>query len=192
VRCFHASAQGGIVRLEPRVSEHGIPLVYFSEKRENVLVYLSNAVEKYCRETGFAWDGPWMKWGPYGFHADGRQIIGEYYPDALQRTYSGVSGYIYTVTDPPDAEFSIGIPDTVVSDQPVFTDSAEFIPDAYEAILQAEREGKIIIHRYEELTEQKIEWIHRTIRDEYQNVEDHPEYRHFLQGVFPWIREQKD
>ena len=54
---YHASQVQGITTLEPRISNHGIPLVYFSRKRENVLVYLSNAIEKYCRETGFAYDG---------------------------------------------------------------------------------------------------------------------------------------
>ena len=46
---YHASSVPGIEVLEPRISNHGIPLIYFSKKRENVLVYLSNAVEKYCR-----------------------------------------------------------------------------------------------------------------------------------------------
>ena len=52
---YHASQVEGIKQLEPRVSDHHVPLVYFSTKRENTLVYLSNAIEKYCRETGFVW-----------------------------------------------------------------------------------------------------------------------------------------
>lgn len=43
---YHASQVEGIKQLEPRVSDHHIPLVYFSTKRENTLVYLSNAIEK--------------------------------------------------------------------------------------------------------------------------------------------------
>ena len=50
---YHASPVEGIKQLEPRVSDHHIPLVYFSTKRENTLVYLSNAIQKYCKETGF-------------------------------------------------------------------------------------------------------------------------------------------
>ena len=72
---FHASPVANIRQLEPRVSNHGVPLIYFSKKRENVLVYLSNAVEKYCRETGFAFAGRWQKWGPYGFDKDGIQRL---------------------------------------------------------------------------------------------------------------------
>lgn len=60
---YHASPVGGIIRLKPSFSDHGIPLVYFSEKRENVLVYLSNAVEKYCKETGFPYDGKYQNGG---------------------------------------------------------------------------------------------------------------------------------
>ena len=75
---YHASSIGTIQQLEPRISNHGIPLIYFSKKRENVLVYLSNAVEKYCRETGFAYEGRWQKWGPYGFDKNGLLRLEEY------------------------------------------------------------------------------------------------------------------
>ena len=54
---YHASPIGGLTELRPHISNHGIPLLYFSQKRENTFVYLSNAVEKYCRETGFAKSG---------------------------------------------------------------------------------------------------------------------------------------
>ena len=79
---YHASPTSGLTVLTPHVSNHGHPLVYFSKKRENVLVYLSNAVEKYCRDTGFVHTGRWEKWGPYGFDLDGVQRLEEYYPNA--------------------------------------------------------------------------------------------------------------
>lgn len=181
---YHASPIGGISRLEPRVSNHGIPLIYFSKKRENVLVYLSNAIEKYCRDTGFSYDGKWQKWGPYGFDQDDRQRLEEYYPDALEITYKGVSGYIYGVASIVEADFKIRIPDTAVSNVPVEIDSAAFVPDAYEAILQAEKEGLITIMRYKDMSEKIREWNRKTILEEYENAVDHPEYRHFLKGNF--------
>ena len=116
---YHASPTPDITTLEPRVSNHGRPLLYFSEKRENVLVYLSNAIEKFCRETGFAHTGPWQKWGPYGFTQDGRLQIQEYYPNALVETYAGVPGYIYAVEDFPRADFDVSIPFAAVSETPV-------------------------------------------------------------------------
>ena len=184
---YHASPVEGIRQLEPRISNHGVPLVYFSRKRENVLVYLSNAVEKYCRETGFAYEGRWQKWGPYGFDRDGIQRLEEYYPDALVKTYKGVSGYIYRAERITDSGFALQIPDAAASSAPVPVSGVEFVPDAYEAILEAERSGLIRILRYEQMPDKMREWNRRTILEEYENAADHPDYRHFLRGNFPDI-----
>lgn len=183
---YHASCVKGIRKLIPAISEHGVPLVYFSEKRENVLVYLSNAIEKYCKEHCFTHRDPWAKWGPYGF-SDGLQVIYEYYPDALVKTYKGVSGYIYSVKDIADSEYTISIPYTAVSCKPVEVTDEEYIPDAYEAILQAEGDGLIKILRYDEISEKTKDWLCRTITEEYSNATEHPEYRFFLKENFPGI-----
>lgn len=184
---YHASPVGGIKELLPKASNHDVPLVYFSKKRENVLVYLSNAIEKYCRETGFSHSGRWTKWGPYGFDPDGRQRLEEYYPNALESTYRSVSGYIYYAESVSESDFPIQIPDTVASKAPVKVDGAEWIPDALEAILQAERDGLIRILRYEEMSEKTRVWLEETIRREYREAESQPDYRHFLLGKFPGI-----
>lgn len=182
---YHASAIKDIKELEPRISNHGIPLIYFSKKRENVLVYLSNAVEKYCKETGFKYDGIWQKWASYGFDKDGRQRIEEYYPSALEKTYKGVSGYIYMADRITEANFQTQIPDAATSSAPVKISDVEFIPDAYTAILEAERNGLITIMRYEEMPEKMQEWNRRAIKKEYEEAVEHPEYRHFLRDNFP-------
>ena len=61
------------------------------------------------------------------------------------------------------------------------------MPDAYEAIINAEEDGLISILRYGELSDKMREWIVNTMRDEYENSPDHPEYRHFLKGNFPFV-----
>ena len=76
----------------------------------HVLVYLSNAIEKYCRETGFSYEGQGQKWGPYGFTKDGRLRLEEYYQNALESTYKGVSGYIYCAENITDSGFEVEIP----------------------------------------------------------------------------------
>lgn len=181
---YHASPVGGIVRLEPRISNHGIPLIYFSRRRENVLVYLSNAIEKYCNENGFAHSGRYEKWGPYGFTKDGRQRLVEYYPNAMIDTYKGVAGYIYRVEKIRTSDFAIQIPDAAVSEEPVDISGVEFVPDAYEAILQAERDGLLVIVRYEEMPDRIREQNKKVIIREYENSSEHPEYRYFLRGNF--------
>lgn len=183
---FHATPTAGIKILEPRTSGHGVPLVYFSKKRENVLVYLSNAIEKYCRDTGFAHRGNWTKWGPYGFRG-GLLALDEYYPNALAETYRGVSGYICRAAAIQEAELEISIPDAAVSALPVPVDGAEFIPDAYAALLEAERRGEIFITRYGALSETKLAWIQKTVREQYDGAGEQPEYRYFLKNKFDFI-----
>ena len=72
-----------------------------------------------------------------------------------------------------------------MSSAPVDVDAAEFVPDAYEAILKAEKEGLLTIMRYEDMPETMRAWRRRTVAEEYENAADHPEYRHFLKGNFP-------
>lgn len=179
---YHASSTPGIRLLEPRISNHGTPLVYLSRKRENVLVYLSNAIERFCRSSGFSHTGPWCKWGPYGFGRDGLIRLEEYYPNALEETYAGVSGYIYHCADVPDSGETIQIPDAVTSRQPVDVLDCELVPDALEAILRAEAAGLLHIHRYAQLTQPELDWIRRTMTEEYQTAA--PDYRHFITAKF--------
>lgn len=181
---YHASNIGKIAVLEPRISNHQTPLVYFSQKRENVLVYLSNAVEKFCKENGFQYAGIWQKWASYGFDKDGIQHISEYYPDALVDTYKGVSGFIYSVERVDDCGFQTKIPFAAASEKPVKVSACEHVNDAYHEILSAEKRGLIRITRYNQITEKMREWIFRSVREEYKNAVNHPEYRFFLEGKF--------
>lgn len=183
---FHASQAPDIRVLEPRTSNHGVPRVYLSTKWENVLPYLSNAVEKYCRETGFPQNGPWTKWGSYGF-LEGKICLDEYYPDALTDTYQGVSGYIYMAEEVPGGEAQQDIPGAIVTEKPVPVSGCEFVPDALKAILDAEKSGQILIRRYQDLPEKMLRWIRESIKAEYMEEDATPAYRHFLQGKFPEI-----
>ncbi len=184
---YHASPVNGITTLVPHVSNHDKPLVYLSAKRENVLVYLSNAVEKHCRQTGFAWGGPWRKWASYGFTKDGLLMLEEYYPNATQDTYKGVSGFIYQVDECASATAMDDIPHAWISNEPVQVSGCEFIPDAYEALLKAEADGLIIVKRYDDISENTRRWLEKVIPQEYEKAGSHPEYRHFLQSKFSFL-----
>lgn len=183
---YHASPTHCIEVLQPHISNHGRPLVYLSKKRENVLAYLSNAIEKYCRETGFPYEPPYHKWASYGFH-EGLVRLDEYYPNALEDTYRGVSGYIYAAAAVPGGEVQKDIPDAVVTEESVTVTGCEYVPDAYEAIQEAAEAGLILIRRYEDLPENMLDWIHRCIKEQYEVAKDIPTYRHFLNGKFPEI-----
>lgn len=184
---FHASPVAGLSLLTPHVSNHGQSLLYLSQKRENVLVYLSNAVEKHCRENQFCWNGPWRKWGPYGFTKEGIMQLEEYYPNALEEVYKGVSGVIYSVAETDDCHPLAEIRDVYVSVSAVPVTSCEMIPDAYEAILKAEAEGKLVLKRYHQLSSKDLSWLERAIQQDYAQAENHPEYRFFLQSKFEFL-----
>ncbi len=184
---FHASQIPNIQELKPHISNHHIPLIYFSSKRENTLVYLSNAIEKYCKETGFEHHGRWHKWATYGFTKDKILHLQEYYPNATERTYQGVSGYIYYIhivncmdTFTKMAE----IPDAYSSRTNVMVSGMEYIPDAYEEIMQAVDNGRIVLTRYADLSAEQLQWIEKTVQTEYKQAADHPEYRYFLEKHF--------
>lgn len=187
---FHASQIGKIKTLEPRILNHNIPLIYFSDKRENVLVYLSNAGEKVCKEGRFTFDGLWYKWGSYGFEKDGRLRFEEYYPNALEDTYKGIEGYIYLCSKiDPYQKLDIKIPNTFITAQKTTVDNCEFIPDAYNEMINAEANGLITILRYNEFISniKRREWLKKTIIDEYRNNSAHPDYRFFLESRFSAI-----
>lgn len=58
---YHGSPVPNIEVLTPHISNHGVPLLYFSTKRENTIVYLSNAIEKYHRENHIPHSGRFHK-----------------------------------------------------------------------------------------------------------------------------------
>lgn len=184
MQIFHASGISGIEYLEPRVSNHGKPLVYFSVKRENVLPYLSNAVEKYCKEIGFVKSGGYYKWCSYGFTKNGILELQEYYPNAIVETYKGVSGYIYTASLNCKLRKQDDIPFSYCSEHKIKTDGYEFIPDAYNELTKAEGRGLIKIKYFEQNDENKLAWIKRTVISEYEKAKNIPEYKLFLEAKF--------
>jgi len=175
---YHASRIKGLKSLKPSISNHGKSLVYFSSKKENTLVYLSNAIEVVCRQKGLILD-KYQKWASYGFK-DGLLKLDEYYLDATKETYQNVSGYIYTVE--AELERLEEISDCYISDKEVEVKECEFIPDAYEALLKAEKENKIILQTYDQMSDRQKQWLKETIKKEYLEAKE--DYRLFLETKF--------
>ena len=184
---YHASPTPDIKTLVPHVSNHGKPLIYLSSKRENVLVYLSNAVEKCCREKGFKHQGAYRKWASYGFTKEGVLQLDEYWQGATSDTYKGVSGYIYTLSETASCLPMQDIPFAFTSDSPIPVLSREFIPDAYEALLSAAKEGKLLLTSYGQNSPEKLDWIKTAVTKEYEESHDSPEYRFFLKTKFSFL-----
>ena len=186
---YHASNIQDLKVLKPHISNHGKSWVYFSTKRENVLVYLSNAVEKHIKEKYNRPLNKYVKWASYGITKDGLVRIDEYYPNAMKETFKGVSGYIYQVAELKEMKPLNGIKDVYVTQEEVDIDSCEYIEDAYEELLKAEREGKIEIQRFENITDKKKAWIEETILNEYKNS-DNEDYKEFLLDKFDLLKDK--
>ena len=186
---YHASSVKDLKVLQPGISMHGKSWVYLTDKRENTLIYLVNAIEKYCKETGFAFEGRCYKWASYGFHQDGIIQLEEYYPNAIWETYKGVTGYIYSAKGCEDADPLGDIVGAFTSDKSVEIDTCEIVPDAYEEIMKAVSECKIVIRKYENMSANELERIKNMITKDYHTKKDIPEYIHFLEGKFSFLSE---
>lgn len=99
-------------------------------------------------------------------------------------------GYIYMCDkiEPYDG-IDIQIPNAYVSAENTVVESCEYVADAYEELIEAERTGKIVIAGYKDFisSESRKEWLHKTIVEQYNSSEDHHEYRFFLKKKFPNI-----
>ena len=132
-------------------------------------------------------NGPWKKWASYGFTKDGLMVLEEYYPNALEEVYRGVSGYLYSVEETYACQPFDEIRDASIADVPLPVLACERIEDAYEVILQAESMGQLVLKRYHQLTEKDHIWLEKTIRREYEQAQDHADYRWFLQSKFSFL-----
>jgi len=180
---YHASSTADIKTLIPFSSGHGEPLIYFSSKRENTLVYLSNPVEKYCKEIGFEPSDRYYRFMSYRFTKDNILEVLEYWPNALEETYAGVSGYIYATPQLPNAKI-MNIPYVTASETPVTIETIEYVPDAFLAIKQAEKDGKIKIKTYSENSADSLEQIKKLVCREYEKAQTIPAYKAFLEAKF--------
>lgn len=145
---YHCSPTAGLTVLEPRKpkSFEKPARVYMTTLLPMALMY---AVQNYEYS--------------YGYTKEGQIYFDEYFPNALEILYRGKSASLY-LCDPESTE-STQIPNEAVAESAVPVISETFIPDAYEALLEQERLGALVIYRYHELSERKLDWIRTTQAD---------------------------
>lgn len=145
---YHCSPTAGLTVLEPRKpkSFEKPARVYMTTLLPMALMY---AVQNYEYS--------------YGYTKEGQIYFDEYFPNALEILYRGKSASLY-LCDPQSTE-STQIPNEAVAESAVPVTSETYIPDAYEALLEQERLGALVIYRYHELSERKLDWIRTTQAD---------------------------
>ena len=145
---YHCSPIAGVTVLEPRK-----PRSFEKPARVYLTTLLPMALMYSVKNYEYS----------YGYTKDGQIYFEEYFPNALEILYQGKSASLYLCG--PEKTEATRIPNEAVSETPVQVIRETRIPDAYEALLEQERLGALVIHRYQELSEKKLEWIRKAEAD---------------------------
>ncbi len=100
----------------------------------------------------------------YGYNKNGQIYFDEYFPNALEILYRGRKASLYLCA--PEHTKPTEIPHEAVCDCAVSIIEEIHIPDAYEALLEQERAGSLLIHRFETLSPAMLDWIKEVQTDE--------------------------
>lgn len=182
---YHGSQTGGIEVLQPRLADHDRPYVYLSTIEVVAAFYLCNGVER-----------PYY-WFPYGFAKSkpGVPYYDEMYPNALQEVSEGVHGYIYKVdaTEEQVIPFKSN-PCARLGTAPLPVCSCVEVPDAYALMLEYEKQGRLIIARFENKSEKILNHDYSMILDYIRSKQMHKtpdcSYAAFVRKKFPFVWEQ--
>lgn len=180
---FYGSNIPGLRILEPRVSEQGMPLVYLAANPIIAALYTVHPVER-----------PYY-WYPFGFTGK-TPVYTEYYSGALKDVYSDKMGYIYRCCC--DAELLLDSPTPIgcalVSQKPVEVRGYTALPNVYEALLEYERAGKLIISRFETLSDSQKAFGEKMLTEEIRKyrLKENPDcnYSRFIRKRFAKIWEK--
>ena len=178
MKLYHGSNVKDINKLNPVLSNHGKPLVYLTDNYTLAILYAHNPIK---RPGGFF---------TYRFDSNGKLHYDEYFENQLEKMYSGVSGYVYTIDANLEDYVKLDKMYWVyTTENNVETNAVEYIEDIYLKILECENQGDIVINRYcnmDEKTKQK--WKDIVIKDiENKDLKNYPDssYAQFLHTHFP-------
>ena len=142
---YHCSPVSGIKCLEPR---H--PLLFDKPARVYMTTLYPMALMYGVQNYEYT----------YGYAPEGMIRFEEYFPNELEVLYKGRSASLYICQ--PEAVETTRIPNEAVSDKVVPVLEEIWIPDVYEALLEQERLGNLLIRRYHEQSERMKAWIRKT------------------------------
>ncbi len=117
---YHGSPTGGLTELQPFLSEHGKPYIYFST---NPLVALLYAVKPVPKPFSFY---------PYGFDANGNVVYSEYFENAFYELYKNQKGFLYECDDLQNIENPTAINCAITCTAPAPVDKVTEISDLYD------------------------------------------------------------
>lgn len=135
-------------------------------------------------------------WLTYEINENNIPVYTETFQNNLEEFYNDVKGYIYSCEVSDDVENESGIKTAITIYDEVPIKSCECINNAYEKILEYEKEGSLILRRFKTLTSEELEKNTRMIKGAIKGL-DLLAYKHPLSGFvekkFPdiWQLEKK-
>ena len=145
---YHCSPTAGLTALRP-----GKPKTFDKPARVYMTTLLPMALMYSVQNYEYT----------YGYTKDGQIHFDEYFPNELEILYRGKSASLYTCA--PETIETTQIPNEAASARDVPVLSETVIPDAYEALLEHERLGTLVIRRHHELPDRMLEWIRKAEAD---------------------------
>lgn len=134
---YHVSPTPGLTVLEPRISTHGQSWVYAVADRPTALLFGAKQDDfDFCIDT-----------------EDGHPVVWECYPGALESCYGGKTCSVYEVAEAGFLSGQTGWDAELVNPAPVPVLQETRVSNLLEALEQAEREGQMTVHRYEDTPE---------------------------------------
>ncbi|MBQ8555856.1 MAG: hypothetical protein IJ438_08295 [Clostridia bacterium] len=177
MRLYHGSSLPNLRELRPFRSNHEKPYVYLSDSATLALIYAHNPL---TRPNGFF---------PYYFR-DGQLHYDEYFPAQTRILYQGHGGCVYTCNAENVTQLD-KMPWVYLSETPVPVAESTYIPDLYDALMEAASDGRLILHRYEDAPEAARAMNRRIVRrslEEHHHLDDpEDEYVQFLHRYMPEI-----
>lgn len=144
---YHGTCIEGLNCIKANAKSHttGRIVAYFTEDRVYALACCRSPKEDFVT---------------MGIREDGKQHYYERFPKQLEVLYANRIGYLYVI-DSVDGLVNIK-GRTWESDKDVAVERCEIIEDVYKAILEEERKGNVVIHRYQDIApdEQRIHANH--------------------------------
>lgn len=138
---YHSSPTPNIKVLTPRPSTHGKPYVYAID---NIVTSLLFGVKNDDFDFSVSTD------------EDGKPIITECYPNAMETIYSGKSCSVYELPDDGFLRGMTGWEAELVSESEVMVAAEITVPDVLERLLFEEKQGNLEIRRYSAEIEPEI------------------------------------
>lgn len=180
VTFYHGSPIKGLNVLMPKITSYKKPYIFFATNEVVATFYMVHPVKK-----------PYG-WYSYGFDKESKiPVYFEYYPNALKDVHFHKTGYLYECDDIPNAGNPTKINCAYVCEQPIKIDRYAVVNDVYEKLLEYEESGKLIIRRYNTLTEKQRENCRKMIRNEIMKYDllhkTNDCYADFLKSRFPII-----